>query len=242
MFNRNALDDRIPDGLPCFERVGSAGGDHRRLGSGDVPGSDLVAQSLGELGSYRAVRGGAEFPLHVRHRPAHPSRHQGWPRATDAGRSLAGFGRAGPTAGRFAGCTGTTERIGVGASTPGATDATGGQAVTTAEVACGAVEPADQPRQPNHMLRRPRLGRPSPSGSGRRMSRQDLAEAVNAHVSAITGRVVSLDNNYVGKLERGSTAGRVPTTGRAYGPCWGPPPTPSLGFTSSGAGQMTTSP
>jgi hypothetical protein len=35
------------------------------------------------------------------------------------------------------------------------------------------------------------------------MSRQELAEAVNAHVFATTGRVVNLDANYVGKLERG---------------------------------------
>jgi hypothetical protein len=62
---------------------------------------------------------------------------------------------------------------------------------------------SDQPRNPNHLLRRARLGRLSPSGSGRRMSRQDLAEAVNAHVFASTGRVVSLAANYVGKLERG---------------------------------------
>jgi hypothetical protein len=36
------------------------------------------------------------------------------------------------------------------------------------------------------------------------MSRQELARAVNAHVLAATGRVVSLDANYIGKLERGA--------------------------------------
>jgi hypothetical protein len=35
------------------------------------------------------------------------------------------------------------------------------------------------------------------------MSRQALAEAVNAHVFATTKRVTGLDANYVGKLERG---------------------------------------
>lgn len=36
------------------------------------------------------------------------------------------------------------------------------------------------------------------------MSRQELAQAVNAHVFTATGRVVSLDGNYIGKLERGA--------------------------------------
>ncbi|MGC9671012.1 hypothetical protein ACNTMW_31245 [Planosporangium sp. 12N6] len=35
------------------------------------------------------------------------------------------------------------------------------------------------------------------------MSRQELAEALNLHVLNATGRVVALDGNYVGKLERG---------------------------------------
>jgi len=56
---------------------------------------------------------------------------------------------------------------------------------------------------PNHLLRKARLARRSPSGSGRSLSRQELAEAVNAHVYATTGRVVAIDGNYIGKLERG---------------------------------------
>lgn len=59
-----------------------------------------------------------------------------------------------------------------------------------------------QPRK-NHLLRRARLARRSPSGSGRPMSRQELAEAVNALIYATTGRRVALDGNYIGKLERG---------------------------------------
>lgn len=58
-------------------------------------------------------------------------------------------------------------------------------------------------RRPNDVLRRAWLGMASPSGSGRRMSRQELAEAVNAHLFATTGRVSNLDGSYVGRLERG---------------------------------------
>jgi transcriptional regulator with XRE-family HTH domain len=35
------------------------------------------------------------------------------------------------------------------------------------------------------------------------MSRQELAEAVNAHVGATSGRRAHLDAGYIGKLERG---------------------------------------
>jgi hypothetical protein len=55
----------------------------------------------------------------------------------------------------------------------------------------------------NELLRRARLRTPSPSGSGRRMSRQELADQVNDFVFSDTGREVCLDANYVGKLERG---------------------------------------
>jgi len=58
-------------------------------------------------------------------------------------------------------------------------------------------------RQPKDVLRRARLGMASPSGSGRRMSRQELAEAVNANLFATTGRVSNPDSSNVGKLERG---------------------------------------
>lgn len=58
-------------------------------------------------------------------------------------------------------------------------------------------------RRPNDRLRRARLRLVSPSGSGRPLSRQELAEAVNAYLFTATGRVVSLDGSYVGGLERG---------------------------------------
>lgn len=43
----------------------------------------------------------------------------------------------------------------------------------------------------------------SPSGSGRPMSRQELAEAANAYLWERHQRRASLDGNYIGKLERG---------------------------------------
>ena len=58
-------------------------------------------------------------------------------------------------------------------------------------------------REPNNLLRDARLRRTSPSGSGRVMSRQEVAEAVNAWLYTQTGRVYHLDANYVGKLEQG---------------------------------------
>ena len=58
-------------------------------------------------------------------------------------------------------------------------------------------------RLPNVELRRARLRLPSPVVPGRRMSRQELAEGVNAHVHATYGRLIELDAGYIGKLERG---------------------------------------
>lgn len=56
---------------------------------------------------------------------------------------------------------------------------------------------------PNNLLRVARLSLRSPSGSGRPMSRQELADAVNAHAHAHTGRRSAVDARYIGKLERG---------------------------------------
>lgn len=56
---------------------------------------------------------------------------------------------------------------------------------------------------PNDRLRQARLRMPSPSGSGRPMSRQELADAVNAYLARKDRREATLDANYVGKLERG---------------------------------------
>lgn len=57
--------------------------------------------------------------------------------------------------------------------------------------------------QPNDLLREARERKPSASVPTRPMSRQELADAVNAHVFESTGKVVCLDDNYLGKLERG---------------------------------------
>jgi len=56
---------------------------------------------------------------------------------------------------------------------------------------------------PNHLLRQARLRTPSPSGSGRPTSRQELADAVNAYLAGKDEREANLDANHIGKLERG---------------------------------------
>jgi hypothetical protein len=55
----------------------------------------------------------------------------------------------------------------------------------------------------NDLLRRAREQVESPYASGDCLSRQELAELVNAWVFEHTGRVVKLDANYIGKLEQG---------------------------------------
>ena len=60
-------------------------------------------------------------------------------------------------------------------------------------------------RVPNDLIRQARLALRSPSGSGRSMSRQELAEAANAWVYEHTGRVCKMDACYIGMLERGET-------------------------------------
>jgi hypothetical protein len=55
----------------------------------------------------------------------------------------------------------------------------------------------------NELLRGARLRTLSPSGSGLPMSRQELAEAVNAYLSETYDLNVHLDENDIGKLERG---------------------------------------
>jgi len=61
----------------------------------------------------------------------------------------------------------------------------------------------DRHGTPNALLNEARRRMPSPSGSGRCMSRQELAEAVNAHLWQEHEYRSRLDANYVGKLERG---------------------------------------
>src|SRR5258705_1047894 len=55
----------------------------------------------------------------------------------------------------------------------------------------------------NTKLTRARCRAPLPSGSGDPMSRQELAEAVNAYLWTTFHRRTSLDASYVGKLENG---------------------------------------
>jgi tetratricopeptide (TPR) repeat protein len=59
---------------------------------------------------------------------------------------------------------------------------------------------------PNNLLRQARLRLPSPTappGSGKRMSRQELADGVNARLAPDHPDEATLDANHVGKLERG---------------------------------------
>ena len=62
-------------------------------------------------------------------------------------------------------------------------------------------------KPPNHLLRQARRRLPSTSGSGRSMSRQELADAVNAYLAGKDHercqREATLDANHIGKLERG---------------------------------------
>lgn len=58
-------------------------------------------------------------------------------------------------------------------------------------------------REPNEQLREARENSPSRDLPGVAMSRHELAELVNAHLHESTGRLYQLDDNYVGKLERG---------------------------------------
>ncbi|MBN1172687.1 MAG: hypothetical protein JXA67_10985, partial [Micromonosporaceae bacterium] len=58
-------------------------------------------------------------------------------------------------------------------------------------------------RQRNERLRQARLALRAPDGSASPMSRQELAEAVNAQVAAATGRPGVMSGGHVGKLEQG---------------------------------------
>lgn len=58
-------------------------------------------------------------------------------------------------------------------------------------------------REPNEHLRLARESTPSADVPGTAMSRQELADRVNAYLFHHTGRLHELDDNYVGKLERG---------------------------------------
>jgi transcriptional regulator with XRE-family HTH domain len=57
--------------------------------------------------------------------------------------------------------------------------------------------------EPNERLRALREARPSPTSPGHGLSRQELAELVNAWLYRETGKCFEIDANYIGKLERG---------------------------------------
>jgi len=61
----------------------------------------------------------------------------------------------------------------------------------------------DVRNSPNERLRQARLVLASPSGSGRPLSRQELADLVNEHLTGGGLRHTVLDATYIGKLERG---------------------------------------
>lgn len=57
--------------------------------------------------------------------------------------------------------------------------------------------------EPNDALRAARLRLGSPSSPGQSMTRQELAEAVNAEVYRLTEKISEIDANHIGKWERG---------------------------------------
>ncbi|ROO51802.1 hypothetical protein EDC02_6689 [Micromonospora sp. Llam0] len=58
---------------------------------------------------------------------------------------------------------------------------------------------------PNELLRAARLALRSPSGSGRPLSRQELADAVITYLYEHAGRRSAVAGHYIGNLERGQT-------------------------------------
>jgi hypothetical protein len=75
--------------------------------------------------------------------------------------------------------------------------------MTVAQLSPTGADDETQVRRPNTRLRQARLRTPSPADGRYVMSRQELAEAVNAHVFRATGRVSVMDAHYVARLERG---------------------------------------
>src|SRR3954464_8360713 len=62
-------------------------------------------------------------------------------------------------------------------------------------------------KRPNDLLRAARLRMVSPSGSGRSMSRQELADAVNARLARTDPDEATFDANHIGNLNAERTAG-----------------------------------
>jgi len=59
-------------------------------------------------------------------------------------------------------------------------------------------------REPNNQLRQARERTASPNLPGQPLSRQELAELLNAAVYQTTDRICAVDGQYIGKLERGA--------------------------------------
>src|SRR5690242_20433958 len=57
--------------------------------------------------------------------------------------------------------------------------------------------------EPNHRLTQARLAVPSRLNPGESLSRDELAEQVNAYIYQRTGKKTAIDGVYIGKLERG---------------------------------------
>src|SRR5690348_17596057 len=57
--------------------------------------------------------------------------------------------------------------------------------------------------QANELFRKARMRSPSRQVPGESLSRQEVAELANAWLFEQTGKLVELDANYIGKLERG---------------------------------------
>lgn len=85
-------------------------------------------------------------------------------------------------------------------------------------------------RQPNDLLKAARRRMSSPSGSGRPLSRQELADAVNAWLWANTGRVFTVSARSVGQWERGDYRWPMETTRRALRVVLGVDRDADLGF------------
>jgi tetratricopeptide (TPR) repeat protein len=89
-----------------------------------------------------------------------------------------------------------------GQSTYAVVPAVGRHCWNRSDIRPGGVSAVRKP--PNRPLREARLRMPSPSGSGRSMSRQELADAVNAYLAPMDESEATLDANHIGKLERGA--------------------------------------
>ncbi len=84
--------------------------------------------------------------------------------------------------------------------------------------------------RPNNLLRDARLRLRSPSGSGRTLSRQELADRVNSYLFRVKGRIGAIDANYIGKLERGIHRWPNPDTREALRSVLMAPADSTLGF------------